>query len=61
MNRLISVKPIKSRFDGEVGDVIVGRIIETGHRKWKVDIKGRHHAVLHLAAINLPGGIQVHY
>ena len=59
VNKLISVKPIKSRFDGEVGDVIVGRIIDIGHRKWKVDINGRHDAILHLAAINLPGGIQV--
>ena len=59
VNKLISVKPVKSRFDGEVGDVVVGRIIECGSRKWKVDIQGRSHAILHLAAINLPGGIQV--
>ena len=47
------------RFNGEIGDVVVGRIIELGPKRWKVDIKGRQEAVLLLSSINLPGGIQV--
>ena len=37
----------------------MGRIIELGPKRWKVDIKGRQDAVLLLSSINLPGGIQV--
>jgi exosome complex RNA-binding protein Rrp4 len=59
VNKLISVKPLKSRFNGEVGDVVVGRILELAPKRWKVDIKARQDAVLMLSAINLPGGVQV--
>ncbi len=65
VNKLVSVKPLKSRlfsltrFNGEIGDVVVGRIIELGPKRWKVDIKGRQDAILLLSAINLPGGVQV--
>ncbi|KAJ8325147.1 hypothetical protein BDV3_007282 [Batrachochytrium dendrobatidis] len=57
VNKLISVKPLKSRYNGEIGDVVVGRISELGPKRWKVDIKGRQHAVLLLSSINLPGGV----
>jgi len=58
VNKLISVHPLHSRYNGEVGDVIVGRIVELGDKRWKVDVGGRQHAVLLLASVNLPGGIQ---
>lgn len=58
VNKLVSVRPLKTRFNGEIGDVVVGRIIELGPKRWKVDIKGRQDAVLLLSSINLPGGIQ---
>ena len=28
VNKLISVRPLKARYSGEIGDVIIGRIIE---------------------------------
>ena len=28
VNRLVSVHPLKARYTGEIGDVIIGRIIE---------------------------------
>lgn len=46
----------KSRYVGEVGDVIVGRITEVGNKRWKVDVNARQEAVLQLGSINLPGG-----
>eukprot|EP00842_Homolaphlyctis_polyrhiza_P003205 jgi/Hompol1/3886/HPOL_003382-RA len=58
VNKLVSVRPIKSRYNGEIGDVVVGRITELGAKRWKVDIKGRQDAVLMLSSINLPGGVQ---
>ena len=41
VNKLISVRPARARFNGEIGDVIVGRITEVGQKRWKVDINAR--------------------
>lgn len=57
VNRLLSVIPLKSRYSPETGDHIVGRIVEVGNKRWKVDIGGKQHAVLMLGSVNLPGGI----
>ena len=46
------------RYSGEVGDVVVGRIIEVGQKRWKVEINGRQYAILMLSSIHLPGGVQ---
>ncbi|KAG4304447.1 hypothetical protein PORY_002157 [Pneumocystis oryctolagi] len=59
VNKLISVKPLKSRcrYLPEIGDLVVGRIVEVGHKRWKVDIGAKQDAILMLPSINLPGGI----
>jgi exosome complex component RRP4 len=44
------------RYNGEVGDIVVGRIIEVQQKLWKVDCGTRLNAFLNLAAVNLPGG-----
>ncbi|XP_066913739.1 exosome complex component RRP4-like [Clytia hemisphaerica] len=56
VNKLVSVKPFKSRYAGEVGDVIVGRISEVAQKKWRVDTNARMDSVLLLSGVNLPGG-----
>lgn len=56
VNKLISVRPLKSRYFGEVGDVIVGRITEVQQRRWKVDTNSRMDSALLLSSVNLPGG-----
>ncbi|KAJ3064434.1 Exosome complex component RRP4 [Podochytrium sp. JEL0797] len=56
INKLISVKPFRARYSGEIGDVVVGRISEVTQKRWKVDICARQDAMLLLAAVNLPGG-----
>jgi exosome complex component RRP4 len=58
VNKLISVKPLRARYRGEIGDVVVGRITEVVQKKWKVDINGRQDGVLLLSSISLPGGVQ---
>jgi len=58
VNKLISVKPLKSRYIGEVGDLIVGRISSVDSKRWKVNICGQKDAMLQLSSINLPGGVQ---
>ncbi|XP_036357081.1 exosome complex component RRP4 isoform X2 [Octopus sinensis] len=56
VNKLICVRPLKTRYNGEVGDVVVGRIIEVGQRRWKVDTHSKLDSVLMLSSVNLPGG-----
>ena len=56
VNKLISVTPLKTKYQGEIGDVVVGRITEVQQKRWKVDVNGRLDAVLQLSSVNLPGG-----
>ena len=56
VNKLISVRPLSSRYTGDIGDIVIGRIVELGDQRWKVDIGARQHATLLLASIHLPGG-----
>jgi exosome complex component RRP4 len=59
VNKLISVRPLKSRYNPEVGDLVIGRIVEVGASRWRVDVHARQDAVLMLSSVNLPGGVQV--
>ncbi|XP_073242323.1 exosome complex component RRP4-like [Porites lutea] len=56
VNKLICVRPFKTRYNGEVGDVVVGRITEVGQKRWKVETFSRLDSVLLLSSVNLPGG-----
>ena len=58
INKLVCVTPLKSRYLGDIGDVVIGRITEVGQKKWKVDVGSYRDATLQLSAITLPGGIQ---
>ena len=52
---------ISRRYQGEVGDVVVGRITEVAQKRWKVDVNSKQEGILQLASIHLPGGVQVYY
>jgi exosome complex component RRP4 len=56
-NKLLSVVPLRARYTPEIGDLVIGRIIEVQSRRWKVDVAGALTASLLLSSINLPGGI----
>lgn len=56
VNKLISIRPLKSRYVGEIGDVVVARITEVQQKRWKVNTNSRLDSILLLAAVNLPGG-----
>ncbi|XP_076343387.1 exosome complex component Rrp4 [Tachypleus tridentatus] len=56
VNKLVSVRPLKTRYNGEIGDVVVGRITEVQQRRWKVETNSRLDSVLLLSSVNLPGG-----
>lgn len=57
VNRLLSVVPLRGRYQAETGDHVVGRITEVGNKRWKVDIGCKQDAVLMLGSVNLPGGV----
>uniref|UniRef100_UPI00398F7FD3 exosome complex component RRP4 n=1 Tax=Pristiophorus japonicus TaxID=55135 RepID=UPI00398F7FD3 len=56
VNKLICVKPLQTRYNGEVGDVVVGRITEVQQKRWKLETNSRLDSVLLLSSVNLPGG-----
>jgi exosome complex component RRP4 len=56
-NKLLSVRPRRARYTPEIGDLVVGRIIEVQSKRWRVDVGSALYAGLPLSAINLPGGI----
>ncbi|TFK28642.1 exosome complex exonuclease rrp4 [Coprinopsis marcescibilis] len=58
VNRLVTVRPVNSRYNPEIGDLVVGRIAEVQPRRWKVDANSRQDAILMLSSVNLPGGVQ---
>jgi exosome complex component RRP4 len=56
-NKLLSVRPLRARYTPEIGDLVVGRIVEVQSKRWKVDVAAPLLAGLPLSSINLPGGI----
>ncbi|XP_018414038.1 PREDICTED: exosome complex component RRP4 isoform X2 [Nanorana parkeri] len=56
VNKLICVRALKTRYNGEVGDIVVGRVTEVQQKRWKVDTNARLDSVLLLSSVNLPGG-----
>jgi len=58
VNKLVTVRAVRTRYNPEVGDLVVGRITEVQPRRWKVDANARQEAILMLSSVNLPGGVQ---
>ncbi|KAF7316506.1 hypothetical protein MIND_00169800 [Mycena indigotica] len=58
VNKLVTVRAVSTKYNPEVGDLVVGRITEVQPRRWKVDANSRQDAVLMLSSVNLPGGVQ---
>uniref|UniRef100_A0A8D0EXP7 Exosome component 2 n=1 Tax=Strix occidentalis caurina TaxID=311401 RepID=A0A8D0EXP7_STROC len=56
VNKLVCVRALKTRYNGEVGDIVVGRITEVQQKRWKVETNSRLDSVLLLSSMNLPGG-----
>ena len=56
INKLVCVRPLKTRYNGEVGDIIVGRIKEVQQKRWKVETNSRLDSMLMLSSVNLKGG-----
>ncbi|QIW95777.1 hypothetical protein AMS68_001295 [Peltaster fructicola] len=55
-NKLLSVVPLRARYTPEIGDLVIGRIVEVQAKRWKVDIAAPLLSNLMISSINLPGG-----
>ncbi|TFJ82412.1 hypothetical protein NSK_006279, partial [Nannochloropsis salina CCMP1776] len=38
VNKLVTVVPPNTRYQGAIGDLVVGRVTEVGAKRWKVDL-----------------------
>lgn len=54
VNKLISVIPTGGRYLGAVGDLVVGEVVEVGHKSWRLEVGGVRLASLALSSVNLP-------
>lgn len=57
VNKLLGVVPFRARYKGDVGDVVIGRVVEVQQKRWKLEMGATQQAVLMLSSINLPGGV----
>eukprot|EP01068_Selenidium_serpulae_P003884 Selendium_serpulae@DN3327_c0_g1_i2.p1 len=58
VNKLVYVRPLKCRYQGSVGDVIVGRVVELRAGKWVIEVGAAQRAQLQLTSVALPDGAQ---
>ena len=55
VDRLVRVAPALpgARYSADVGDVVIGRVVEVSGKRWRVDLGGKHDAALALSAVSL--------
>ncbi|CAK9175856.1 unnamed protein product [Ilex paraguariensis] len=58
VNKLVYVRALRARYKPEVGDIIVGRVMEVAPKRWRLEINFSQDAVLMLSSMNLPDGVQ---
>lgn len=56
-DRVVSVKGLLPRYQPEIGDVVVGRILEVSGNKWQVDVNSTQTAIMLLSNVTEPGGM----
>lgn len=56
-DRVVSVKGLLPRYQPEIGDVVVGRILEVTGNKWQVDVNSTQTAIMLLSNVTEPGGM----
>lgn len=59
INKLVTVTPkFTVNYSPEIGDVVIGRVLQIYNKKWWIDTNSKLDTTLSLSAINLPGVIQ---
>ncbi|KAL1216523.1 Exosome complex component RRP4-like protein [Cardamine amara subsp. amara] len=58
VDKLVYVRTLRARYKPEVGDIVVGRVIEVAQKRWRVELNFTQDGVLMLSSMNMPDGIQ---
>ncbi|CAL5195013.1 unnamed protein product [Lathyrus oleraceus] len=58
VNKLVYVRPLSSRYKPEVGDIVIGRVVEVAQKHWRLDINCSKNAYLMISAMNVLDGVQ---
>lgn len=58
VNKLVYIRSLRARYKPEIGDIIIGRVVEVAPKRWRLEINFSQDAVLMLSSMNLPDGIQ---
>ncbi|XP_022774877.1 exosome complex component RRP4 homolog isoform X2 [Durio zibethinus] len=58
VNKLVYVRALRARYKPEVGDIVIGRVVEVAQKRWRLEINFSQDAVLMLSSMNMPDGIQ---
>lgn len=58
VNKLVYVRALRSRYKPEVGDIVIGRVIEVAQKRWRLEINFNQDAILMLSSMNMPDGVQ---
>ncbi|KAG2267451.1 hypothetical protein Bca52824_062006 [Brassica carinata] len=60
VDKLVYVRTLRARYKPEVGDIVVGRVIEVCcSKRWRVELNFTQDGVLMLSSMNMPDGSQV--
>jgi exosome complex component RRP4 len=52
----VYVRPLKTIYKPETGDIVIGRVVNVESKRWMVDINSYQTAILNLTATFLLGG-----
>ncbi|KAG7594187.1 K Homology domain type 1 superfamily [Arabidopsis thaliana x Arabidopsis arenosa] len=58
VDKLVYVRTLRARYKPEVGDIVVGRVIQVAQSHWKVELNSTQDGVLKLSSINMPDSVQ---
>lgn len=54
---VVSVRGLNPRYMPEIGDVIVGRVVDVTGNRWRVDVNGLQDAIMLLSNVTEPGAV----
>ncbi|KFK42695.1 hypothetical protein AALP_AA1G027700 [Arabis alpina] len=58
VDKLVYVRTLRARYKPEVGDIVVGRVIEVSQNRWRVELNFTQDGVLMLSSMTNPDGGQ---
>ncbi|GKU95167.1 hypothetical protein SLEP1_g8563 [Rubroshorea leprosula] len=58
VNKLVYVRSLRAKYKPEVGDIVIGRVVEVAPKRWRLEINFSQDAILMLSSMNMPDGIQ---